>query len=185
MRDYGGCLLPGVAVGFVVWSFELSSFDKLSVFRVWYDWKIAKQPNVVEFFADYYPPDITYADFANQFQATFFQPDQWASVFSNSGAKYGWFGAAFHFKRHHVYSTDILFWPANIMKDSLYGRQSTPLIGMPWMWDRIGIWLEIWPLLSETIRTCTSACTTLYMSGFIRFICRTKQMAIKRDSSLR
>lgn len=35
-----------------------------------------------------YPPGFTYADFGNQFQAEFFNPDDWADLFNASGAKY-------------------------------------------------------------------------------------------------
>lgn len=35
-----------------------------------------------------YPPGFTYADFAHQFTAEFFDPDYWADVFAASGAKY-------------------------------------------------------------------------------------------------
>jgi alpha-L-fucosidase len=35
-----------------------------------------------------YPPGFTYADFAKEFRAEFFDPAQWAEIFSSSGAKY-------------------------------------------------------------------------------------------------
>jgi alpha-L-fucosidase len=35
-----------------------------------------------------YPPGFTYGDFANQFRAEFFNPDDWADIFNASGAKY-------------------------------------------------------------------------------------------------
>jgi alpha-L-fucosidase len=35
-----------------------------------------------------YPPDFTYADFANDFRAEFFNATQWAELFQASGAKY-------------------------------------------------------------------------------------------------
>ena len=35
-----------------------------------------------------YRPDWTYADFASQFTAEFYDPDHWADVFEASGAKY-------------------------------------------------------------------------------------------------
>ena len=37
---------------------------------------------------DNYAPDFTYADFAPQFQAAFYNPDSWADLFQASGAKY-------------------------------------------------------------------------------------------------
>lgn len=35
-----------------------------------------------------YQPGFTYADFGSQFQAEFFNPDDWADLFNASGAKY-------------------------------------------------------------------------------------------------
>jgi alpha-L-fucosidase len=35
-----------------------------------------------------YPPDWTYADFAAQFRAEFYDPNEWADIFAASGAKY-------------------------------------------------------------------------------------------------
>ena len=35
-----------------------------------------------------YPAGFTYADFANEYKAQFFDPDQWAEIFKASGAKY-------------------------------------------------------------------------------------------------
>jgi alpha-L-fucosidase len=34
-----------------------------------------------------YPPNFTYQDFAKEFTAEFFDPEQWADVFAKSGAK--------------------------------------------------------------------------------------------------
>jgi alpha-L-fucosidase len=34
-----------------------------------------------------YRPDFTYADFAPQFTAEFFDADEWADIFNKSGAK--------------------------------------------------------------------------------------------------
>jgi len=42
----------------------------------------------VDFMKKNYRPDWTYADFANQFTAEFYDPNQWADVFQASGAKY-------------------------------------------------------------------------------------------------
>jgi len=46
------------------------------------------QKEYVDFMAANYPPDFTYADFASQFRAEFYDPDQWADIFAASGAKY-------------------------------------------------------------------------------------------------
>nr|XP_022316391.1 alpha-L-fucosidase-like [Crassostrea virginica] len=54
----------------------------------WYEWKTAKDPAVLQFMKNNYPPGFTYADFASQFHATFYNPDIWAELFEASGAKY-------------------------------------------------------------------------------------------------
>ncbi|XP_055350488.1 alpha-L-fucosidase-like [Paramacrobiotus metropolitanus] len=72
---------------------------------VWWDWKGAKDPNTVAFFDKNYPPDITYADFGQQFHATFFNPLQWSAIFANSGAKY----IVLTSKHHEGYTN----WPSN------------------------------------------------------------------------
>ena len=46
------------------------------------------QDDIVDFMNKNYPPGFTYADFANEFKAQFFDPDQWADIFKASGAKY-------------------------------------------------------------------------------------------------
>ena len=44
-------------------------------------------PVVKRFMKNNYRPDWTYADFAPQFTAEFFDPDRWADIFKASGAK--------------------------------------------------------------------------------------------------
>ena len=53
----------------------------------WYEWKTVKDPAVLQFMKNNYPPGFTYADFASQFHATFYNPDKWAELFQASGAK--------------------------------------------------------------------------------------------------
>ncbi|GFO21444.1 alpha-l-fucosidase [Plakobranchus ocellatus] len=43
--------------------------------------------DIVDFMKKNYKPDFTYADFAPEFTATFYYPDQWAEIFNASGAK--------------------------------------------------------------------------------------------------
>ncbi|XP_076459391.1 alpha-L-fucosidase-like [Babylonia areolata] len=54
----------------------------------WYQWKGLKTSNVVEFMEENYKPDFTYADFAPDFKAEFYDPLRWADIFNASGAKY-------------------------------------------------------------------------------------------------
>uniref|UniRef100_A0A2C9K552 alpha-L-fucosidase n=1 Tax=Biomphalaria glabrata TaxID=6526 RepID=A0A2C9K552_BIOGL len=55
----------------------------------WWYWK-GTQPSlaVVEFMKQNYPPSFTYADFAPEFTAEFYNPNQWADIFKASGAQY-------------------------------------------------------------------------------------------------
>ena len=52
----------------------------------WNRWQ-SGNPEFVEFMKKNYPPGWTYADFAPQFTAEFYDPDQWAELFKASGAK--------------------------------------------------------------------------------------------------
>ena len=53
----------------------------------WENWQGSKQPAYVSFMEKNYPPDFTYPDFAPDFKAEFFDPNKWASLFQQSGAK--------------------------------------------------------------------------------------------------
>ena len=55
----------------------------------WWNWKNpTPNKNYVDFMAKNFRPDFTYADFAAQFTAEFFDPVYWTEVFKASGAKY-------------------------------------------------------------------------------------------------
>lgn len=51
-------------------------------------WQGDLKPDVVDFMKKNYPPWFTYAEFASMFTAEFFDPDYWADLFQESGAKY-------------------------------------------------------------------------------------------------
>jgi len=53
----------------------------------WMSWA-SKDKSYVDFMTKNYPPDFTYADFASEFHAEFFDPDRWATIFEKAGAKY-------------------------------------------------------------------------------------------------
>ncbi|CAF1176611.1 unnamed protein product [Adineta ricciae] len=56
---------------------------------MWYSWKGDNpNPETVAFMEKNYPSDWTYADFAEQFRAEFFDPYEWADILAASGAKY-------------------------------------------------------------------------------------------------
>jgi len=72
---------------FIHWGvFSVQSF---SGEWMWWSWKGDNpNPDVVEFMKKNYPADWTYADFAAQFRAELYDPNEWADIFAASGAKY-------------------------------------------------------------------------------------------------
>uniref|UniRef100_A0A8C2AKJ0 Alpha-L-fucosidase n=1 Tax=Cyprinus carpio TaxID=7962 RepID=A0A8C2AKJ0_CYPCA len=54
----------------------------------WWYWKGAQNPNYIQFMTKNYPPGFSYTDFAPEFHAQFFDPDEMADIFEASGAKY-------------------------------------------------------------------------------------------------
>ncbi|CAG5135623.1 unnamed protein product [Candidula unifasciata] len=74
----------------------------------WYHWQGAKQwPSVIEFMKKNYPPNWTYADFAEQFDPPtgIYDPHHWADIFNASGARY-----VVQVTKHHEGFTS---WPSN------------------------------------------------------------------------
>ena len=53
----------------------------------WWHWKGMKNPAIELFMFENYRPDFTYADFARDLTAEFFEADEWAKLFESSGAK--------------------------------------------------------------------------------------------------
>ena len=76
-------------------AYSPTSRDKVGVYdryAEWY-WKRWQEPNRVQkFFTDYHTKqfgaDAKYQDFVKNFKAEMFQPDEWAQLFENAGAKY-------------------------------------------------------------------------------------------------
>jgi len=54
----------------------------------WWYWRGAHISDYVQFMIKNYPPGFSYTDFAPDFHAQFFDPDEWADIFEASGAKY-------------------------------------------------------------------------------------------------
>ncbi|XP_044142337.1 tissue alpha-L-fucosidase [Bufo gargarizans] len=54
----------------------------------WWNWQQEKSAAYVKFMDQNYPPGFTYADFAQQFTAEFFDPDAWTELFEAAGARY-------------------------------------------------------------------------------------------------
>ena len=52
----------------------------------WYWWRTGRKDET-EFMKKNYPPGYTYADFGPHFSAALYDPDYWADVFKDAGAK--------------------------------------------------------------------------------------------------
>ena len=62
--------------------------NRFHYFSLWVFTNVLEgKPPYVEFMKKNYPPGFTYASFAKQFQAEFFNPHQWAEILNSSGAK--------------------------------------------------------------------------------------------------
>ncbi|XP_054156458.1 alpha-L-fucosidase-like [Oppia nitens] len=72
----------------------------------WYSWKHDKSQAFIDFMTKNYRPDFTYADFAHQFSAEFYDPSRWAQIFKASGAKY----VVLTSKHHEGYT----LWPSKV-----------------------------------------------------------------------
>ncbi|ESP01432.1 hypothetical protein LOTGIDRAFT_230702 [Lottia gigantea] len=72
---------------FIHWGvFSVPSF---STEWFWWQWKGSPPvPGVEAFMKDNYKPGFTYADFAPEFTAEFYNPNEWAELFNASGAQY-------------------------------------------------------------------------------------------------
>jgi alpha-L-fucosidase len=75
---------------FIHWGiYSVPSFSKVGEYAEWY-WNSLKEgkPDYVNFHNKNYGPLFTYPDFVPQFKCELFNPDQWAGIFKESGAKY-------------------------------------------------------------------------------------------------
>ncbi|ESO99512.1 hypothetical protein LOTGIDRAFT_113714 [Lottia gigantea] len=103
--------LPGwyddVKLGiFIHWGvFSVPSYSrKLMPAWFWLYLREMKLPDYIEFMEKNYRPGFTYADFAPQLTAEFFDANRWAEIFQSSGAEYIVFTA----KHHEGYTN----WPS-------------------------------------------------------------------------
>ena len=77
---------------FIVWGvYSVPSWSTLHTGSAgewfWWYWNGIKNPQYVQFMENNYPPGFTYQDFASQFKAEFYDPNQWADIIKASGAK--------------------------------------------------------------------------------------------------
>lgn len=72
---------------FVHWGvFSVPGFGQYSEW-FWYWWRAQGLPENVQFMQKNYPSGFSYADFAPNFHAEFFDPESWAELFEASGAR--------------------------------------------------------------------------------------------------
>ena len=70
---------------FIHWGvFSVPSFESE---WFWFYWKTKKTPAAVDYMKKNFKPDFTYQDFAKDFTAEFYDPNQWAEIFKAAGAK--------------------------------------------------------------------------------------------------
>ncbi|XP_075741197.1 tissue alpha-L-fucosidase-like [Rhipicephalus microplus] len=72
----------------------------------WWHWQSNRTDAVVDFMAQNYRSDFTYAEFAPRFRAEFFDPRHWARLFKRAGARY----VVLTSKHHDGYT----LWPSNV-----------------------------------------------------------------------
>ncbi|XP_052780781.1 putative alpha-L-fucosidase isoform X2 [Mya arenaria] len=70
---------------FVVWG--LYAVPALQNEWFWEMWHDQHNEEIVKYMQDNYKPDFTYQDFAAEFTADLFDPEDWADIFNASGAK--------------------------------------------------------------------------------------------------
>jgi alpha-L-fucosidase len=76
---------------FIHWGvFSVPSYCCGGLLGEWYWWGLdgMKEPCLVDWHTKTYGPNFKYQDFANSFTADLFDPNEWASLFAKSGAKY-------------------------------------------------------------------------------------------------
>ncbi|CAO1437166.1 unnamed protein product [Diamesa tonsa] len=110
----------------------------------WTNWKNQKVPSYIKFMNQTQKPGFTYQDFAKDFTAELFNPDDWADIFADSGAKY----VVLTSKHHEGYT----LYPSSY--------------SFSWNSVDVGPHRDIIKELSESIRKRTSMRFGLYYSLF-------------------
>ncbi|KAH6943957.1 hypothetical protein HPB50_000911 [Hyalomma asiaticum] len=92
---------------FLHWGvFSVPSYTSEWFWWYWQGWDAPRNPDPAKFMAKNYPPDFTYAAFAKDFTCEFFDPDEWARIFQESGARY----VVLTTKHHEGFT----LWPSNV-----------------------------------------------------------------------
>ncbi len=122
---------------FIHWGlYSVPAFSKVGEYSEWY-WHslVDGKPEYVDFHRRVYGDAFTYADFTPMFTAELFDPEQWASIFERSGAKY----VVLTSKHHDGYC----LWPSE-EADRSWGR--------PWNSVETGPQRDLLRDLSEAVR---------------------------------
>lgn len=92
---------------FLHWGvFAVPSYTSEWFWWYWQGWGDPRNPQPAKFMAKNYPPDFTYPAFAKDFTCEFFDPDEWARIFQESGARY----VVLTTKHHEGFT----LWPSNV-----------------------------------------------------------------------
>lgn len=91
---------------FITWG--VYSVPSMSSEWFWWFWKGQPQSYIVDFMKKYYPPKWTYADFAKDFRAEFYNPKKWRDIIVSSGAKYIVFTSK-HSDGYSLYPTNVTY----------------------------------------------------------------------------
>ncbi|MCG8502300.1 MAG: alpha-L-fucosidase, partial [Firmicutes bacterium] len=128
---------------FIHWGpYSVPAFSKVGQYSEWY-WEVLQNPKrtemghkeVKEFHDRVYGEDFTYPDFVPMFKAELFNPEQWANIFEESGAKY----VVLTSKHHDGYC----LWPS-AESDKNWGR--------PWCSTNSGPMRDLVGELTEAVR---------------------------------
>ncbi|VDP13297.1 unnamed protein product [Onchocerca flexuosa] len=63
---------------------------------MWYAWKVSNNSDIIQYMKKYYKPDVSYADFAQDFTAEHFNTSMFRDIIEASGAKYFVFTSKHH-----------------------------------------------------------------------------------------
>lgn len=92
---------------FLHWGvFSVPSYTSEWFWWYWQGWGEPRNPDPAKFMTKNYPPDFTYAAFAKDFTCEFFDGEEWARIFQESGARY----VVLTTKHHEGFT----LWPSNV-----------------------------------------------------------------------
>jgi alpha-L-fucosidase len=124
---------------FIHWGlYSVPAICDTSTYAEWYQWWLKTNSHnglVREFHEKWYGSDFTYADFAPEFHAELWQPDQWANLFKRAGAKY-----VVLVSKHH---DGFALWPS---------REASATRGRPWNSVETGPKRDICGELSQAVK---------------------------------